>query len=58
MNRSRVVSIAIGYGLDDLGVGVRVQVGLTISFLTNVEQCPYVLFASGIQPFVFAYYQM
>jgi hypothetical protein len=33
VSRDRVVSIATGYGLDDLGFGVRVPVGSRIFFV-------------------------
>jgi hypothetical protein len=35
--RDSVVGIAIGYGLDDRGVGVRVPVGSRISFLQVLQ---------------------
>jgi hypothetical protein len=34
-SRGSVVGIAIGYGLDEQGVGVRLPIGLTILFSTR-----------------------
>jgi hypothetical protein len=44
MSRDNAVGIAIGYGLDDQGIGVRVPQGQEVSLLHVVQT------GSGVQP--------